>query len=199
MLITPTTELEAVNECLENIGQSPVSSISGDIGVDAQIALSFVRKVNRELQSKGWYWNTEKNYPLSPDGDKDILLPSYTLSVRSTGKDYDRDIVQRGQRLYDRDNRQYSFDGPVIVELTIGLSFEELPETARRFIAIRAARMFQDRIEGQADQSDSQDEMMALADLMADQLRVEKNNGLRDNYSTVSTLRRTAFGYTPNY
>ena len=44
-LITPTTELEAVNECLENIGQAPVNSISGDISVDAQIALNFVLKV----------------------------------------------------------------------------------------------------------------------------------------------------------
>jgi hypothetical protein len=51
MLITPTTELEAVNECLENIGQAPVSTIAGDLGVDTQIALNFVRKTNRQLQA----------------------------------------------------------------------------------------------------------------------------------------------------
>lgn len=199
MLITPTTELEAVNECLENIGQAPVSSISGDLGVDTQIALNFVRKVNRALQSKGWYWNTEKDYPLTPDGNKDILLPANTLSVRSTGKDSHRDVVQRGSRLYDRDNRRYTFDNPVIVELTLGLAFEDLPESARRLIALRAARVFEDRIEGAADEGDMEDERMALSDLMADQLRVEKNNALFGNYSTVSTLRRTSFGYTPNY
>lgn len=95
-LITPTTELEAVNECLENIGQAPVSTISGDLGVDAQTALNQIRKINRELQSKGWYWNTEKDFELSPNVDNDILLPANTLSVDTTGEDADLDLVQRG-------------------------------------------------------------------------------------------------------
>lgn len=189
-LILPMTELEAVNECLENIGQAPVSTLSGAIGVDAQIALNFVRKVTRELQSKGWYWNIEKNFKLTPTVDGDILLPSNTLSVDTTGIDRDRDLVQRGRRLYDRDNHRYTFTKPVTVELTVGLPFEELPETARRYIALRAARLFQDRVEGQADQGDSQDEMMAMADLKADQLRVEDSNVLSGSYGMRLTLNR---------
>ena len=102
-LITPTTELEAVNECLENIGQSPASTISGQLGVDTQVALQFVRNVNRELQSAGWYWNTEKDYPLEPQaGAGDILLPQNTLAVDATGRSKGRDVAQRGRRLYDR-------------------------------------------------------------------------------------------------
>lgn len=199
MLITPTTELEAVNECLENIGQAPVSTIAGDLGVDTQIALNFVRKTNRQLQSQGWYWNTEEEYLLSPNGDGDILLPANTLSVRPAGRDVTRKLVQRGPRLYDRDNQQFTFTDGVYVDLTLGLAFEDLPETARRFIALRAARQFQDRIEGQASQGDSDDERLAFADLSADQLRVERTNALTGNYSTAATLRRTAFGYTPNF
>ena len=194
-LITPTTELEAVNECLENIGQAPVSSISGDLGVDAQIALNFVRKVNRELQSKGWHWNTEKNFPLSPNVDKDILLPSGTLAVDSTGDDRDRDLVQRGPRLYDRDNHTYSFDKTVHVEITIALTFEEMPETARRYIAMKAARVFQNRIENREDEGDLRDEMDALSILYADALRSEDNNALHDNWTSAGTIRRHAFGY----
>lgn len=192
-LITPTTELEAVNECLENIGQAPVSTISGDLGVDTQIALNFVRKVNRELQSRGWYWNTEKDYELTPDGNQDILLPSNTLAVDSTGKDADRDVVQRGQLLYDRDNHTYKFTTPILVELTVGLPFEELPETARRYVAMRAARMFQDRIEGAADQGDTQDEMMAYAALHADQIRTEDSNVLTGSRMTFGILNRSGY------
>jgi len=189
-LITPTSELEAVNECLENIGQAPVSTIAGDLGVDTQIALNFVRKVNRELQSLGWYWNTEKNFPLTPNGDGNILLPSNTLSVDTTAEDADVDAIQRGQLLYDRDNHSYKFTGPLKVELTIGLTFEELPETARRYIALRAARIFEDRIDGATSQSDSQDEANAMANLLADQMRVEDLNVLTSNFSTFNILNR---------
>jgi hypothetical protein len=192
-LIIPTTELEAVNECLENIGESPVSTLSGDLGVDAQIALNFVRKVNRALQSRGWYWNTEKDYPLTPNGDSDILLPFNTLSVDTTAEDADRDLVQRGPRLYDRDNRTYAFTTSVKVQLVLGLTFEELPETARRYISLRAARLFQDRVEGGANGEDSQDEMDALSVLHADQLRVEDNNALTGSYGIFKTLNRTGY------
>lgn len=191
MAVTPTTELEAVNECLENIGNAPVSTISGDLGVDTQIALNFVRKVSRELQSQGWYWNTDYNYPLTPNGDGDIILPSNLLAIDSDGDDAARDVVWRGTRLYDRENRTYTFTKPISVTMTRGFDFSELPETARRYIALRAARLFQDRIEGNADQGDSIDEQMAMSILHADQLRVEDNNVLTGSYGMFRTLQRT--------
>lgn len=192
-LIVPTSELEAVNECLENIGQAPVSTIAGDLGVDTQVALNFVRKINRELQASGWFWNTEINYKLTPNGDGDILLPSNTLAVDTTGTSSDLDLVQRGSRLYDRVNHTYTFTEPVYVELIVGLTFEELPETARRYISMRAARMFQDRIEGTSSQGDTTDEMQALAALHADQLRTEDTNILNGSWDMVKTLHRTAY------
>ena len=195
-LVTPTTELEAVNECLENIGQAPVSTIAGDLGVDTQMALNFVRKSNRALQSKGWYWNTDKDFPLTPDENNDILLPANTLSVRPSGPSKGRQIVQRGQRLYDREKFTYSFTETLYVELTTGLTFEELPETARRYISLQAARLFQNRIEGGSDQDDASDEALAMSDLMADQLRIDNSNALRDNHSTAAMLHRRAVAIT---
>lgn len=190
-LITPTTELEAVNECLANIGQAPVSTISGDLGVDTQIALNFVRSVNRELQSQGWFWNTEIDFPLTPNGNGDIVLPANTLSVDSTGDDAWRNVVQRGNILYDRTNRTYTFATPINVELVIGLSFEELPETARRYIALRAARIFQDRVDDSVGQTDVTDETMALNILKAEQLRNEDINVFSGSWSVINALRRT--------
>jgi hypothetical protein len=190
-LITPTSELEAVNECLENIGQAPVSTIAGDLGVDTQIALSFVRKVNRELQSQGWFWNTEKDFPLTPGGDDNILLPSNTLAVDTTGASVGIDAIQRGSRLYNRTDHSYTFTAAVYVELTVGLTFEELPETARRYVALRAARIFQDRIEGGVSQSDATDEESAWASLMADQLRTEDVNVLSGSFGMFQTLNRS--------
>jgi hypothetical protein len=194
-LITPTTELEAVNECLENIGQAPVSSISGDLGVDAQMALNVVRRVNRELQSQGWQWNTDINFTLKVNSNGDILLPTGTLAVDSDGVDRGRDVVQRGPLLYDRINHTFQFTEDITVTITIALAFEDLVETARRYIAMRAARIFQNRVEGREDNSDLRDEQAAMAILMADEMRSEDNNMLTDNWSTAGTIRRHAFGY----
>lgn len=192
-LITPTTELEAVNECLANIGQSPVSSISGDIGVDAALALQLIRSINRELQVRGWYWNTDYDYPLTPNGDKEILLPANTLSVDPAGDDRNKDYVQRGRKLYDRKNRTYLFDAAVDVEIIFGLEFDELPEAARRYIALRAARIFQNRVEGSNDPEDRESEDRAYADLMAEDMRVQDNNMLTDNWETFDLLRRFVY------
>jgi len=192
-LVIPTTELEAVNECLANIGQSPVSSISGDIGVDASLALQLVRSINRELQVQGWYWNIDYDYPLTPNGDKEILLPANTLSVDPSGDDRDKDYVQRGRKLYDRKNRTYLFDEAVDVTITFGLPFDELPEAARRYIAMRAARIFQNRTEGANDQEDLENEQRAYATLMSDDMRVQDNNVLKDNYETFDMLRRFVY------
>lgn len=197
--IAPTTELEAVNECLENIGQAPVSSISGNLGVDARIALNFVTKVNRELQSKGWRWNTEENYPLNPNGDEDIILPAGTSSVEGDGLFSQRDFLVRGTRLYDRENHTYTFKEPVTVSITFTRTFDEIPETARRYIALRAARLFQNRVEGREDESDLRDEMNAWNDLVAEELRFQKNNALKDNATSAQTLRRHSFGYTGKF
>lgn len=196
ILITPTTELEAVNECLSNIGQKPVSTISGDLGVDAQVALNFVRAVSRELQSHGWFWNTEKEWPLVPNVDGDILLPANMLAIDSVGESATVDVVARGRRLYNRDDRTYTFTETIYAEMVVGLSFEELPETARRYISLRAARFFEDRIEGRSGSEDTQDEYNAYASLHAEQLRNEDNNMLTDNASAYGIVNRRTSRYT---
>lgn len=192
-LVTPTTELEAVNECLANIGQSPVSSLSGSLGVDTQIALNYVRSVSRELQAQGWYFNTEYNFPLTPNAQGDIIPPSNTLSIDTDADDRDRDLIQRGSRIYDRENRTYTFTAPIRFRITLGLPFEELPENARRFIALRAARIFKARVEGASGNDDQTDEMMALANLKADDTRNADYNMLTDNYGVLMTLSRWAY------
>lgn len=197
--IAPTTVLEAVNECLENIGQAPVSSVSGALGVDARIALNFVNRVNRELQSKGWRWNTEEDYPLNPNSNKDILLPAGTVYVEGYGEDAHRDLLVRGARLYDREKHSYTFEESVKVSITFNRNFDEIPETARRYIAMRSARLFQNRVEGREDESDLRDELTSWNDLVAEELRSQRNNALHDNATSAQTLRRHSFGYTGRF
>lgn len=187
--ISPTTELEAINKCLGAVGEAPVVTLSEEnLGVTAEIALNLLRSNSRLLQTRGWYWNSETNYPLNPAPSGDILTPPNTLSVDPS--DSQRDIVARGHRLYDRENRTYLFTEAVEVDLILGLPFEELPEAARQYLIARTSRMLEDHLEGSSESSDSEDERLAYAILHADQLRVEDNNLLSDDVRTVILLSR---------
>lgn len=194
-LLTPTTELEAVNVCLANIGESPVSAITGNITVDAALARDLLRQVTREVQTHGFYWNTELNYKLIPNTADNLALPANVLSVDTTGDDKNKDLVARGRILYDRVKHSYTFSEPVYVDIVVALSFEELPEIARRYIAVRAARIYQERVMGNGSISNfnTSDEDMARAALLAENMEIEDNNMMTGNASVFGILSRTAY------
>ena len=194
-LLTPTTELEAVNVCLANIGESPVSAITGNITVDAALARDLIRQVTREVQTHGFYWNTELNYKLIPNTADNLALPANVLSVDTTGDDKNKDLVARGRILYDRVKHTYTFTEPVYVDIVVALGFEELPEIARRYIAVRAARIYQERVMGNSSISNfnTSDEDMARAALLAENMEIEDNNMMTGNASVFGILSRTAY------
>lgn len=146
---TPTTELEAVNLMLSVIGESPLSSLNDSTVVDAVLARNILSEVSRAVQTKGWHFNIEKAFPLLPDAyTKEISVPTNCLRVVTVYPTQDVEAVHRGQRLYDRANHTYQFAKTVKVDMAVALPFDELPETARHYIAIRAARVFQARSVG---------------------------------------------------
>ena len=167
MSLTPTTELEAVNTMLNTIGEAPVNTLVNMSSVDAITAQAILASVNRSVQAEGWLFNSEYSYPLTPDQNNNLPLPTNTLAVDSTNESTDYQLVQRGSRAYDRKNHTYIFTQPVNCDLIVLLSFEEIPEAARNYIALRAARILQDRLLG----SDSlhamnrEDEYLALTTL----------------------------------
>jgi hypothetical protein len=165
--LTQTTTLEAVNQCLLAIGEAPVNSVENSGLVDAATALRTIANVSREVQSGGWHWNTETNFSLPPDTDGNLQLPANVLKVDTVGADEGLDLVARGQRLYDRDNHTYTFAKPVTVEMVLLLDFEEIPEAARNYITLRAARRFQQNTVGSSELAGFQqvDEARALVNL----------------------------------
>jgi len=149
MDITPSTELEAINEMLGVIGEAPVSTVEDNGLVDAAIAKQILNSTSRVVQSKGWHFNTDVGVEITPAFiSKELQLPLNVLRVDTSQEDKHQDLVQRGQRLYDRVKHTYKFDKPIKVDMTVMLTFEELPEPARYYITIRAARIFQARTVG---------------------------------------------------
>jgi hypothetical protein len=148
--LVPTTTLEAVNQCLFAIGEAPGEQVEDSGLVDAATALRTLCNVSREVQKDGWHWNTEINFR-SPDVDGNLPAALWTLKVDTVGADQWPRPGARGQRLYDRVNHTYVFDRPVTVELVVLLDFEEIPEAARNYIALRAARRFQQNSVGSVE------------------------------------------------
>lgn len=149
-LEVPLSELDAVNLMLAAIGEAPVSTLDAGEVEEVATARGILRDTSHALQGKGWVFNTERNYPLVPDVNGAITLAPNIVSVdQDTDADpSDYDLVQRGTQLYDRKNRTAVFTKTVKAEVVLLLPFDSLPPVARRYIALKAARIFQSRFVG---------------------------------------------------
>lgn len=164
---TPTTELEAVNTMLSCIEEAPVVSLDDTGLVDVATARAVLSEVSRAVQKSGWKFNREADYPLVRDIDGNIPVPANVMKLKAAEEYRDRKITTRGTRLYDLKNHTYVFTEDLKVDVVFLLSFEELPEAARHYITVRAARVFQTRVLGSEtlQKFHEDDEGMALIDL----------------------------------
>ena len=144
-MATLTSQLESVNVMLGHIGESPINTLTGVLPVSASTALSALNEVSKEVQSEGWHFNSEKNVTLSPVAGS-ITVPTDAVQVDSDDKSLD--VVQRGGVLFDRANNTSTFTESIKVNLIRLLDWDDLPEEARRYITLRASRIFQGRIVG---------------------------------------------------
>lgn len=192
---TLTTKLEAVNSMLGHIGESPVNSISNTnaLPISAATAILVLDEVSRAVQAEGWQFNTEINVVLSPAGDATITLDDDVLEIDAI--DTSIDIVQRGLSLFDRKNNTNLFTTDLKVNLTRLLDWTSLPEAARRYIVLRASRVFQGRIVGSRELEAliARDEYNARADLMD----AESNTSDRTIFDSYDTAIR--IGINRNY
>lgn len=148
MDLIPTTELMAVNAMLRAIGESPLNSLEDSGVVDAVLAQQTLEYVSRNVQERGWHWNTLEglSLPLTyPSGE--IPLPLNTLKVDTVGPDECLPSIQRGYRLFNKKTNSFIYTKPVTVDLVEFLPFDQLPQAARTYITFQAVRKFQqDRV-----------------------------------------------------
>ena len=146
MQLTPTTELEAVNEMLGTIGESPVSDLVSASSVDVAVARDILRAASRETQSKGWWFNHDEGYTFVLNAQKQVVPANDILSLRpSLGG---AQLILRNGKVYDRRRKADTFTSAPTCDVVWFFNYESLPESARRYIAIRAARIFQKRVLG---------------------------------------------------
>tara|TARA_R100000458_G_C8247765_1_gene225284 strand:- start:63 stop:656 length:594 start_codon:yes stop_codon:yes gene_type:complete len=160
-----TTKLQAVNTMLSTIGEAPVNSITTPQAADVAIAINVLDEITRHVQADGWDFNTECEYELTPDSSNEITLPSDTLAVRATNRWSDK-LTTRGNKLYNIEDANYTWTSNVEVTLVRELDFEDMPEPAKQYVMLRAARIFRQRtMDDLQDRVPTEEEFRALADL----------------------------------
>ena len=189
MAVAATTELQCINIMLAAIGEAPINSLVGLLPADAVTAQSTLLEANKSIQSEGWSFNTEIDVTFTRDGSNQINLPTNILRIDANVNHHPTiDPIQRGTKLYDRQNNKYEFDEDLICTVVYFRDFDEIPEPARHYINIQAARKFVDRIV--SDQAlrtyTLQDEQRARAILMETDLANGDHNLLRGDPSLTS-------------
>lgn len=180
--LAPTTELEAVNICLAAIGESPVSSVEVDGLEDASSALQKLREASRAFQTEGWSFNSDHQYPVTRTVDGEIVLPTNALHAdvsRSEGLNG----VWRGGKLWDKDKHTFVWPRDVKLDVIWLLAFDDLPEPARAYVAVRAARLFaRQQLGGEETEKYSKDdEMRAWVRVVREENRAADRNVFRNN------------------
>jgi hypothetical protein len=189
-MATLTTKLDAVNTMLGYVTEAPVNSIANTTSLppSAALAKGVIDEVSREVQQDGWHFNTAQDYKLEANASNKFVLPDNVLQVDTVDTTYD--VVQRGTTLFDRKNYTDVFtEDELKVNITFLLEYEELPEQARRYIALKASRMFANRLVGsrEIEALIYRDEIRAKAAME----EAEGNNSDRtifDNYDTATRI-----------
>lgn len=183
-----TTELDAVNAVLASIGEAPVANLD-DSFVDAQAAYSLLVSVNRQLQLRGWTWNTEETVTLSPQTNGKIIVPYNTLKMIPLGGE---GYILRGSEVYDPATRSNTFTTGFDAQLVLLLPWEQIPEPGRQFIYLRAARRFQDRLQNDASlrRVSQADEMAAWAAYLEFEAEQAQYNVMANQNYIIPRMKR---------
>ena len=195
-MTTHTTKLEAVNSMLSTIGEAPVNSLTSGL-VDAETAETILNEVSRGVQAHGWNFNSEPDYTVAPDTGGNVVLPTEVLRAdlansvtkyRSSKTEY----IQRGNKMYDKVSHSYNIGSSLTLDVVVLLDFELCPEVARRYITVKSARIFQERVVGSdtlsaMNRNDETEALFALREMEGD----NGDYNIFDDHSTARVLHRS--------
>lgn len=179
-MATKITKLNAVNIVLSNIGQAPVTSLA-TLNPAAKLAEQILDEISLSTQAEGWVFNTEQDYPFTPNTDKEIIIPANVLALDFVSFG-DKNTVQRSGKLYDKRNHTYSFDDIVYGKVTWLFDFVDLPEVFKNYISMRAANVFANRSVGSNEivKYSKEEEQIARAAIMEYETQQGDYNMLND-------------------
>lgn len=128
--------LESVNICLHTLGEARVTS-TDTRHPSVDLILSTINTKKALLLERGWWFNTSVVH-MYPNDLKQIAYPANSLRIESD--DRRKVYSARSGMLYDVLAGTQYFDGPVYLQVSVDLDFEDLPECVANVITYRVAR-----------------------------------------------------------
>lgn len=120
-----------------------VSLIDSNLFVNPEV--SFIKHLldesSTDVQNEGWVFNRELGFPLTPDVNNEILVPSNMLRIDINDDAVNRttDVVVRDGKLYDKVRHSSTFTEKISADIVWKLDFSDLPSPFRRYITYRAS------------------------------------------------------------
>jgi hypothetical protein len=190
------SKLDMINDALLAIGESPF--IDGTVvdnipvGTDGETAKRLVEKTMVEVQSRGWYFNTDYDFVLTPDINGFITMPPNTLRVDFGNAGNKHRYTIKNGSIYDYLNKTFIIESELLCDVTWLVDYAELPPEAYEYISLRAARKTQQKLIGsvETDSFTIRDETDSYVNL---QRRQAQSQDYNIQNSRVST--RTHNGY----
>ena len=139
------TELSAVNSILGAIGQSPVTTVSGNTNPEIAFIYNILRDANVDVQNEGWHFNTEKHVNYKPGTDNKIKIADDILKMDVSDGWSHRvyDVVRRNGYLYDKfdhtDEWAASASSGIDLDVVRLFTFVDLPSVFQRYIILMAS------------------------------------------------------------
>ena len=176
------SKLNMINDSLLAIGEVPfidgtvVDTIP--IGTDGETAKRLIETTMVEVQSRGWYFNTDYNIKLVPDINSFITMPPNTLRVDFGNSGNKHRYTIKNGSIYDYEKQTFIIEDNLTADVTWLVDYNQLPPEAYEYISMRAARKFQQKVIGsvETDSFTTRDEQDALVNLQRRQLQSQDFN-----------------------
>jgi hypothetical protein len=179
--ITATTKLDAVNIMLSHQGEEPYNSLVGETNAEVRSAVLVLDEILKETCSMGWLFNSEEDVVLTLNADSEIDVPATAVNI-TFPRHAKRKYTTRRNKLYNRDTLSHTFTDSVKVNLIRLMDFEDLPEVCRKYVTVKAGRVYQGRYLASetVDKFTERSEYEALTDLK-EQESVERDANILDS------------------
>jgi hypothetical protein len=148
-----TSQLDAVNEILGSVGQAPVTVLD-QTNPEVAFAYTTLMEISREVQAEGWVFNREFEYPVTPDTNGYINIPSNVLqmdlSTSLANEPYDT-VIREG-KLYDKLNHTFQWtQQEYAVDVLWLFPFDDLPQVFKQYVTAKASTRAATRLIGDAN------------------------------------------------
>lgn len=189
--------LEVVNGCLASMGEAPLNSLS-DPHAFRGAALAVLDKKDKEIQARGWWFNTERLEITPSPVDSRMYLPGDVIELQSGNGRY----VQRGRLIYDTLDGTTQFDRPLTISIVRRIPFADLPDIVAAYIYAATVARFQQDYDGDSEKARNllRDESMARAAANSANTRNTGANLLANN-ARIMTIKarhsKLTSGYIP--